>query len=65
MRTAGSHSSTRKLATVRLDDATSVPERSAEIASFSAAWHSRLVRKPPLVRCRRLPVTGSGPISSQ
>jgi hypothetical protein len=48
--TAGNHSSTTKLRTVRLDGSTNVPSCTAAIASFSAAWHSRLVRKPPLVR---------------
>ena len=57
---AGSHSSTRKLPSVRWEGSTKVPVRSVARASLSASWHSFLVLNPPLLRCRRLPVIGSG-----
>jgi predicted RNase H-like HicB family nuclease len=43
---------------------TNVPARAAAMTSLRAWRHSFRVRNPPLVRCRRLPVRGSGPMST-
>ena len=48
---------------VRCDGLASVPPRWSAIACRRAASHSFLVLKPPLVCCRRRPVSGLGSTS--